>query len=137
MITLDATLLGDLARAHVARPLPEDRPGLRRTPVPLLRPSVASAHQQWHGAGAPGPSSGERRITGRKHVGPKLVRIRRIVGAGEISVNEPAASDRIANLPHAERRGFQTRRQRNAKLRGQALTYHRNPAAFLATTENS
>ena len=37
---------GDLARAHVARPLPEDRPGLRRPPVPLLRPSVASAHQQ-------------------------------------------------------------------------------------------
>lgn len=81
-------------------------------------------------------SSRERRITGRKHVGPKLVRIRGLVGAAEILVNEPAASERIANLPDAERRGFQTRRRRNAKPRGQALAFRRNPAAFLAAAGN-
>ena len=82
-------------------------------------------------------SSRERRITGRKHVGPKLVRIRGLVGAAEILVNEPAARERIANLPDAERRGFQTRRQRHAKPRGQALAFRRTPAEFLAATENS
>ena len=81
-------------------------------------------------------ASRERRITGRKHIGPKLVRIRGLVGAAEIMVNEPAASECIATLPDAERRGFQTRRQRHAKPRGQALAFLRKPADFLATTES-
>lgn len=81
-------------------------------------------------------SARERRITGRKHVGAKLVRIGGLVGAAEILVNEPDARERIAILPDAERRGFQPRRQRVAKPRGQALAFRRNPAAFLATVEN-
>jgi len=81
-------------------------------------------------------SARERRITGRKHVGSKLVRICGLVGAAEILANEPAARERIAILPNAERRGFQTRRQRLAKPRGQALAFRRKPAAFLAEAEN-
>lgn len=80
--------------------------------------------------------SRERRITGRKHVGPKLVRIRGLLGAAEILAREPAARERIAILPPAERRGFQTRRQRLAMPRGQALAFRRKPAEFLSTAEN-
>lgn len=79
--------------------------------------------------------SRERRITGRKHVGPRLVRISGLLGAAEILVRQPAACERIANLPAAERRGFQTRRQRVATPRGQALAFRREPTEFLAKTE--
>lgn len=80
-------------------------------------------------------ASRERRITGRKHVGPKLVRIRGLVGAAALLVNEPDARERIAILPDAERRGFQTRRARGATPRGQALTFRRKSAEYLANAE--
>lgn len=80
-------------------------------------------------------SSRERRITGRKHVGPKLVRIGGLLGAAEILANEADARECIAMLPVAQRRGFQTRRQRAAKPRGQALAFRRKSADFLAKTE--
>ena len=80
-------------------------------------------------------SARQRRLTGRKHAGAKLVRICGLVGAAEILVHEPAARDRISILPTAERRGFQPRRQRLAAPRGQALVFRRTPEAFLAKVE--
>jgi hypothetical protein len=77
----------------------------------------------------------ERRITGRKHVGAKLVRIQGLVGAGEVLVHEPAAAERIATLPRGQRTAFQPRRQRLAKPRGQGLAFRREPAKFLASLE--
>lgn len=50
-------------------------------------------------------ASSERRITGRKHVGPRLVRIRGLLGAAAILVNDPDSRERIAILPDADRRG--------------------------------
>lgn len=80
-------------------------------------------------------STRERRCTGRKHVGPKLVRVQGLVGAAERMVHDVTARDQIAALPSAERRGFQPRRQRRARPRGQALAFRRQPAAFLAQLE--
>ena len=80
-------------------------------------------------------STRERRCTGRKHVGPKLVRIQGLVGAAELLVHDVTASEQIAGLPSPERRGFQTRRRRRATPRGQALAFRLKPAEFLATVE--
>ena len=80
-------------------------------------------------------STRERRCTGRKHVGPKLVRIQGLVGAAELLVHDVTASEQIAGLPSPERRGFQTRRRRCATPRGQALAFRLKPAEFLATVE--
>lgn len=77
----------------------------------------------------------ERRITGRKHVGAKLVRIQGLVGAGELLAREPAAAERIATLPRGQRTGFQPRRQRLARPRGQGLAFRREPAKFLTSLE--
>ncbi len=81
-------------------------------------------------------STRERRITGRKHVGPKLVRIPGLVGAAELLANDPTACEQIATLPHTARRGFQTRRRHLATPRGQALAFRRAPAQFLAAVES-
>ena len=81
-------------------------------------------------------STRERRCTGRTHVGPKLVRVRGLVGAAEHLVHDGTAHDQIAALPNAERRGFQTRRQRLARPRGQGLAFRRGPAIFLAQLED-
>lgn len=80
-------------------------------------------------------STRERRCTGRKHVGPKLVRVQGLVGAAELLVHDVTAREQIAALPSAERRGFQTRRQRLAIPRGQGLAFRRRPAVFLAQVE--
>jgi len=80
-------------------------------------------------------STRERRITGRKHVGPQLVRIPGLVGAAELLANDPTAREQIATLPPTARRGFQTRRRQLATLRGQALAFRRDPAHFLAAVE--
>lgn len=77
----------------------------------------------------------ERRITGRKHVGPKLLRTPGLVGAGELLAREPTPAHHIATLPRARRTGFQPRRQRSARPRGQGLAFRRNPAKFLAALE--
>ncbi len=77
----------------------------------------------------------ERRITGRKHVGAKLIRIQGLVGAGELLAQEPAAAERIATLPRAQRTGFQPRRRLLAKPRGQGLAFRREPTKFLASLE--
>lgn len=77
----------------------------------------------------------ERRITGRKHVGPRLVRTPGLVGAGALLAREPAPAQHVARLPHAQRRGFQTRRRRRSKPRGQGLAFRRTPAEFLAALE--
>lgn len=80
-------------------------------------------------------STRERRCTGRKHVGPKLVRIQGLVGAAELLVQDATARQQIADLPSPERRGFQTRRRRLATPRGQAIAFRRQPADFLAKVE--
>ena len=80
-------------------------------------------------------SSRERRCTGRKHVGPKLVRVQGLVGAAALLVHDVTARDQIAALPSADRRGFQPRRRRLAKPRGQGLAFRRAPAVFLAGLE--
>lgn len=80
-------------------------------------------------------STRERRCTGRKHVGPKLVRIAGLVGAAELLVRAADACEQIAALPPAACRGFQTRRTRLARPRGQALAFRRAPEAFLAAIE--
>jgi len=79
-------------------------------------------------------STRERRYTGRKHVGPKLVRVHGLVGTAALLVHDATAREQIATMPSAARRGFQTRRRR-AIPRGQALAFRRQPAAFLATLE--
>lgn len=80
-------------------------------------------------------SARERRLTGRKYVGPKLVRVCGLVGAAELLVHEADAHERIAKLPIPERRGFQPRRQLLAKPRRQGLAFRRAPRAFLAAVE--
>jgi hypothetical protein len=80
-------------------------------------------------------STRERRCTGRKHVGPKLVRVQGLVGAAELLVHDVTAREQIADLPSAERRGFQPRRRRLAAPRGQAIAFRRKPAEFLANVE--
>ncbi len=80
-------------------------------------------------------SARERRCTGRKHVGPKLVRVEGLVGAAELLVHDVTAREQIAALPSVERRGFQTRRRRLARARGDALSFRRQPTEFLATVE--
>ena len=80
-------------------------------------------------------STRERRCTGRKHVGPKLVRVHGLVGAAELLVHDATAREQIAGLPSSERRGFQPRRRRLATPRGQALAFRRKPAEFLAKVE--
>ena len=80
-------------------------------------------------------STRERRGTGRKHVGPKLVRIQGLVCAAELLVHDVTAHEPIAGLPSPERRGFQTRRRRLATPRRQARAFRRKPAEFLATVE--
>lgn len=82
-------------------------------------------------------STRERRCTGRKHVGPKLVRVQGLVGAAALFAQDPSARDQIADLPSAVRRGFQPRRQRLAKPRGQGLAFRRAPEVFLAALEKS
>ena len=81
-------------------------------------------------------SSRERRITGRKHIGPKLVRTGGLLGAAKWLIDRPDAGERIALLPDAERRGFQTRRTRQAKPRGQALAFRCKPVEFLSNAEH-
>ena len=81
-------------------------------------------------------STRERRCTGRKHVGPKLVRVHGLVGAAELLVHDVTARDQIAALPSAERRGFQPRRRRRARPRGQGLAFRRTPSTFLAALES-
>ena len=80
-------------------------------------------------------STRERRYTGRKHVGPKLVRVYGLVGAAALLVHDVTAREQIAALPNAARRGFQTRRRLRATPRGQALAFRRTPAEFLAKLE--
>jgi len=80
-------------------------------------------------------STRERRYTGRKHVGPKLVRVHGLVGAAALPVHDATAREQMAALPSAARRGFQTRRRRRATPRGQALAFRRQPAACLAMLE--
>lgn len=80
-------------------------------------------------------STRERRCTRRKHVGPKLVRVDGLVGAAALFAQDATARDQIADLPTAAKRGFQPRRQRLAKPRGQGLAFRRAPEAFLATLE--
>lgn len=77
----------------------------------------------------------QRRITGRKHVGRRLVRTPGLVGAGGLLVREVAAVEHIAHLPRTERCGFRTRRDPRTAARGQALAFRRDPAKFLATLE--
>ena len=79
----------------------------------------------------------ERRVTGRKHVGPRLVRIQGLVGAGARLLQEATPVDRIAALPKPQRTGFQPRRQRLAKPRGQGLAFRRDPEQFLAQLEQT
>ena len=81
-------------------------------------------------------STCERRCTGRKHVGPKLVRVHGLVRAAELLVHDVTARDQIAALPSAERRGFQPRRRCRAKPRGQGLAFRRMPRTFLAELES-
>ena len=77
-------------------------------------------------------STCERRCTGRKHVGPKLVRVHDLVGAAALLVHDVTAREQIAALPSAERRGFQPRRRRHAKPRGQGHAFRRSPSTFAA-----
>lgn len=80
-------------------------------------------------------STRERRCTGRKHVGPKLVRIHGLVGAAALLINDATAADQIAALPPDARRGFRPRRQRSSKPRGQGLAFRRAPNVFLKELE--
>ncbi len=77
----------------------------------------------------------ERRITGRKHVGRRLVRTVGLVGAGRLLAQEDTAVEHIAHLPLTERRGFRTRRDSRTPARGQALAFRRDPAKFLTSLE--
>ncbi len=80
-------------------------------------------------------STCERRYTGRKHVGPKLVRVHGLVGAAALLVHDTTAREQVAALPSPARRGFQTRRRLRAAARGQTLAFRHQPAEFLAKLE--
>ena len=78
----------------------------------------------------------ERRITGRKHVGRRLVRTPGLIGAGAHLARAPTPARHIAGLPAACRRGFTARRRQRTRPRGAALAFRRDPAAFLARIES-
>ena len=123
------------ARARLARSLPENCSRLRARWFPCydhpLLPRTNNDMEQSLRA----RSSRERRITRRKHIGPKRVRTGGLLGAAKLLVDTPDACERLALLPDAERRGFQTRRTRQAKPRGQALAFRCKPVKFLSKVE--
>lgn len=77
----------------------------------------------------------ERRITGRKHVGRRLVRTPGLIGAGAHLARTATPECQVAGLPTACRRGFSARRHQRTRPRGAALAFRRDPAAFLARLE--
>jgi len=80
-------------------------------------------------------SRAERRITGRKHVGRRLVRTPGLIGAGGRLARADAPATSVAALPAACRRGFSARRRERTRPRGAALAFRRDPAAVLARIE--
>jgi hypothetical protein len=77
----------------------------------------------------------ERRITGRKHVGRRLVRTPGLIGAGACLAQATTPATAVAALPPECRRGFSARRQQRTRPRGAALAFRRDPVAFLARIE--
>jgi len=80
-------------------------------------------------------SRAERRITGRKHVGRRLVRTPGLIGAGGRLAAADAPATVVAALPAGCRRGFSARRRQRTRPRGAALAFRRDPATVLARIE--
>lgn len=77
----------------------------------------------------------ERRMTGRKHVGRRLVRTPGLIGAGARLARAPTPESKIAALPAPCRRGFSARRRTRTHPRGAVLAFRRDPTSFLAQLE--